>query len=133
MSPDEKRAIASLLAVIALGALIFAFTGTAPEPVPDWALRNEGVYRLEVALAIFLLLYVPVAAVALARQGRLFTKLTAGPATAEAEAAVAEAAEETAAALRDLRIAVDQVRGSSAATLQTVALLGQRLTGLERR
>lgn len=136
MNEADKTALTSLLGFVGIVALVIACaTGGAPEPVPAWALHREAVWRLEVAMAIFVLLYVPISAVALARQGRLFTKFSAGPASAEAElaAAATAAADESTKALEDLRSSLDQVRGSASTTLLSVAMLTDRVAKLEER
>lgn len=131
MTEDQKKGLASLLGAMFVVAILVGITGDVPEPVPDWALEQEVVYRLEVALAIFVLLYVPVAVVALARQGRLFTKFGAGPASAEAEALAA--ADENTAALTDLKTGLDQVRGSVGLTLAALGVVDERITTLETK
>ena len=129
MTEDQKKGLASVLGAVFVVAILVGITGSVPDPVPEWALEQEVVYRLEVTLAIFILLYVPVAAVALARQGRLFTKFGAGPASAEAEALAA--AEENTGALDDITEGLQQVRGSVGLTLAALGALSDRVAALE--
>lgn len=65
--------------VVLLGATLAAIAGVQtgpPRSIPPYALSSPIVYRGEVALAIFLCIYLPAAAVALAFEGRTIGKIS---------------------------------------------------------
>ena len=71
---------AALVMAVLIGAL-----AEPPEDLPSYALESAAVYRLELLVGSFALLYLPLAVLFLALQGRGLAKLTAGPVSIEAE------------------------------------------------
>jgi hypothetical protein len=85
LEPWLRWGFATLVVIAAAcGALVGALA-EPPADLPGYALDSSTIYRLELTLAAFALVYVPLTTVFLAFQGRAFVKLTAGPASIEAE------------------------------------------------
>jgi hypothetical protein len=73
---------ARLFALVVVGAIALALVGglTTPTPndgVPAYALEASIVYKIEIALAIFVALYIAVITLRLAWYGRTFTRVGA--------------------------------------------------------
>ena len=65
----------AFLVFVALACASFLAGGAAvPEPVPDYALRSEEVYRLEIGAAFFAAFYLATMAVVLALGGKGFAE-----------------------------------------------------------
>ncbi len=79
-----RNGFAVALVVALTVALATALVSAPPTPVPAWALNSAAVWRAEVGLVIFGVLYLASVAVLLGLQGRGFTKFSAGPAGVEA-------------------------------------------------
>lgn len=115
----------ALVILCAVASLVAGALAAVPGKVPDWALRSALVYRLEIALAAFMGLYVIVVSVRLAQQGRAFTRLSAGAVSLEAEQ-LAVATDSSLEALEETRTAASEI-----ADVVSVGL--DRLAGLEAR
>ena len=65
----------SLSGLAAAAAVVAIAVGHVPDPVPGWALGHEVVYRVEVFVVLFALVYAVLAAIAFAFHGRVFASL----------------------------------------------------------
>jgi hypothetical protein len=66
----------AFLVLVALACASFlAGSAAVPEPVPDYALQAEAIYRLEIGATFFVAFYLAVLAVVLALDGRGFAEL----------------------------------------------------------
>ena len=66
----------AFLVFVALACASFlAGSAAVPEPVPDYALQAEEIYRLEIGAAFFVAFYLALMAVVLALGGRGFAEL----------------------------------------------------------
>jgi len=71
-----RRAFPLLVCVAAVLAIAAGIQASPPEDVPTYALDSAVLYKCEVALALFLGLYLLVTAVALAIEGRTLGKIS---------------------------------------------------------
>lgn len=76
LSHRSRRAFPLLVSLAAVLAVVGGIQAAPPQDVPTYALDSAAVYRCEVALALFLGLYLPVAAIALAIEGRTMGKVS---------------------------------------------------------
>lgn len=70
----EKYGFAFLVLMALACASYLAGTAAAPEPVPDFALRAEEIYRLEIGMAFFVAFYLVTLTFLLALNGRGFAE-----------------------------------------------------------
>jgi len=65
----------AFLVFVALACASFlAGSAAAPEPVPDYALQSEEIYRLEIGMAFFVAFYLALMAILLALEGMGFAE-----------------------------------------------------------
>jgi hypothetical protein len=107
-----------VLAVVA-GVLV-----SVPRPAPSWALEQPIIYRIEFGGVLLVVGYVLLIAMRLGWHNRTFSKLTLGPAGAEAQPAERAAADE----LTQLRA---QITALTEAMSETVEDLNARVDALE--
>jgi len=70
----ERYGFAFLVLVALASASYLAGSAAVPEPVPDYALQAEEIYRLEIGAAFFVAFYLATLAVVLALKGKGFTE-----------------------------------------------------------
>jgi hypothetical protein len=93
----------ALMVVAALvGAIYVAGSVKIPDPVPDYALQAEEIYRLEVGAASFVAFYLATMAVMLALDGRGFAEF--GTRGLKAETVVGRGEERQQAAIRHQKL-----------------------------
>lgn len=85
-----KRYGFAFLVFVALAcASVLAGSATMPDPVPDYALQSEEIYRLEIGASFFVAFYLALMAILLALSGRGFAEF--GTRGLRAEAVVSQA------------------------------------------
>src|SRR4051794_2827263 len=72
---DVRRFLGCAVIVVAIASAGASALADAPEPVPGVALRDAGVWHVEVFAAIVALLYLVIAGIALSFHGWLPTKI----------------------------------------------------------
>jgi len=96
--------------VAVLAAVIAAVAVTPPDPVPNWALESNVVYRIEILIAVLAGLYVTAAVFYSSLNNRLVTRLSAAGASVEfATAETSEGLEELSRAHEELADAVGEI------------------------
>jgi hypothetical protein len=113
----------ALLAGMALAALAGVLVHV-PRPVPSWALEQSLIYRVEFGGVLLVVGYVALIALRLGWHNRTFSKLTLGPASAEAQPAERAAADE----LIQLKAQITELTDVMSATLEG---LNERVDTLE--
>jgi H+/gluconate symporter-like permease len=94
----------ALLVFVALACASFlAGSAAIPEPVPDYALQAEEIYRLEIGAAFFVAFYLAVMAVVLAFSGKGFAEFGTRGLKAEAVIVRREQKETSQQMLEELR------------------------------
>jgi hypothetical protein len=76
LADRSRRAFPLLVLIAALAAGIGGIEALPPRDVPAYALDSGLVYKCEVALTLFLVLYLLVVAIALSFEGRTVGKIT---------------------------------------------------------
>jgi len=127
-----RRAFAIAVGLAALLAAYLAWSVTAPQQVPDFALRAEPVYRAEVGAAVFLGQYLVIMAFVLALNNRGFSEIgvngfKAGDMANEDQQ---DAIEEHVQSVSDLWEVTDEFANSTERSLQE---LRTRVSALESR
>jgi hypothetical protein len=84
----EKYGLAFLVAMALACSGYLAGSVAIPQPVPDYALRAQEIYRLEIGVAFFVAFYLATMAVVLALTGKGFAEV--GPQGMKAEVVVAQ-------------------------------------------
>jgi hypothetical protein len=112
---DFKNALFVLMCVVAVVAVVFGLTADETAK-PDWALRDNRVYRGEIGLATFLILYAFVIVLWLAAHKLTLKSLSAGPASAEIPQATQEV-EDSAALIEKLSNEVETISNSTSEEL----------------
>lgn len=123
-----------LLAAIGVGAIVIALDVPAPEPLPQYALQAEALYRAQVMGAWFAIPYLMVMAVGLAFSGRGFIRF--GPRGVEAGTVFkrARARRKTARAIRDLQAGLRKVQpGLEALTAGLGIVAGRQDEAIEEQ
>jgi hypothetical protein len=71
----KNYGFAFLLLAGLVGSVCVAATTAVPDPVPDFALQAEAIYRLEIGAAFFAVFYLVTMAMVLALDGRGFAEI----------------------------------------------------------
>lgn len=115
VEPDFTNALFVVMCVLALvGVLAGATADGGAEP--DWALRDNRIYRGEIGLATFLILYGAVIVLWLAAHKLTLKSLSAGPASVEIPQATQEV-EHSAARIEKLSNEVETISNSTSEEL----------------
>lgn len=116
----------ALLVFVALACASFlAGSAAVPDPVPDYALQSEEIYRLEIGAAFFVAFYLATMALMLAFSGRGFAEF--GTRGLRAETVVSRQKQLDRHMLKKL----DSLPAALAELERRIKLLGQRLEDLE--
>ncbi|HEX6601865.1 MAG TPA: hypothetical protein VF030_04425 [Solirubrobacterales bacterium] len=116
----------AVLVFVALACASFlAGSAAPPEPVPDYALQSEEIYRLEIGAAFFAAFYLATMAVVLALSGKGFAEL--GTRGLRAERVIDSQKRLD----RQMLARLDSVPAALAELDKRTELLGQRLESLE--
>lgn len=119
-----------LVGAAGLGAACIAWKVAVPEQVPDFALRAEAIYRIEVGAAAFLGLYLMIMAFVLALNNRGFSEIGVNGLKAQdmTETARQDALRLSSESVKTLTAALEEVEISSKESIQD---LTARLNALE--
>jgi hypothetical protein len=115
LEADFVNALFVLMCVVAVIAVIFGLTADTSAK-PDWALRDNRIYRGEIGLATFLILYTAVIVLWLAAHKLTLKSLSAGPASAEIPQATQEV-EDSAVLIEKLSTQVETISNSTSEEL----------------
>lgn len=99
----KKHGFAFFVSLALVGAGLLAGSAATPQPVPDYALQAEEIYRLEIGAASFVVFYLAVMAIALALDGRGFAEFGTKGLKAEQVVASGRQQEALASQLRAIR------------------------------
>jgi hypothetical protein len=134
----KSYGFAMLVLVALAGALWIAAHVAVPAPAPDFALRAEEIYRLEVGAAFFVAFYLVAMALVLALSGRGFAEFGSGGLKA-ADVIDRQALEGQQQSLaeqrrldRQMRERLEEARVADEAIRQELKSHAQRLQRLER-
>ncbi|MDQ2629833.1 MAG: hypothetical protein M3Y75_02500 [Actinomycetota bacterium] len=116
----------ALLVLASLACASFLAGGaTVPEPIPDYALQSEEIYRLEIGAAFFVAFYLALMALMLALGGKGFAEFGARGLRAATVVSRQKQLD------RHMLKKLDSVPAALGELERRIELLGQRLESLE--